>query len=271
MENINHPYLSLSREEQKAALEALIFSSEEVLTLKAIKKLLISDDSIFGADDEEPNNIGTGEKQITLSDESLSKLNFSIKYFEELIAEINSELLESGRPFHIVNLAGGYQYATRAEYGELVQTLIKSKTKRRLSQAALEALSIIAYRQPITKPEIEKIRGVNSNEVVNALIDKNLAKIVGRKDALGKPLLFGTTDEFLKVFGLNNLNDLPKLRELEEISESTFAPTSHIEAVIDATDDTPLNNFKELQEKIKEGIQIEETQNLEKIPKIDEK
>ena len=265
MENINHPYLSLSRRDQKAALEALLFSSEEVLTLNNLKKLLISDDSVFESQDapEPENNNGNGEVQISLSDESLSRINFSISYFEEMIDEINLELAECNRPYHIAKVAGGYQFATKPEYGELVQRLIKSKSRRRLSQAALESLAIIAYRQPITKPEIEQIRGVNSNEVVNSLIDKGFVKIVGRKDALGKPLLFGTTDDFLKIFGLNSLSEMPKLREIEEISDETIMPKSHIEAVIDATKDTPSSRFRELQEKIEEGIKVDYTEEAE--------
>jgi segregation and condensation protein B len=86
-----------------------------------------------------------------------------------------------------------------------------------LSQAALETLAIIAYKQPITKPEIEMIRGVNSDYILNTLLEKNLITIKGRSETIGRPLLYGTTEEFLKYFGLNNISDLPKPREIEEI------------------------------------------------------
>ena len=91
------------------------------------------------------------------------------------------------------------------------------KSKRRLSQAALETLAIIAYKQPITKPELEQIRGVNSDYILNTLLEKNLITITGRAETIGRPLLYGTTTEFLKYFGLYNLSDLPKPREIEEI------------------------------------------------------
>jgi segregation and condensation protein B len=95
--------------------------------------------------------------------------------------------------------------------------LSSEKSKRRLSQAALETLSIIAYKQPLTKPELESIRGVNSDYILNTLLEKNLITISGRAETVGRPLLYSTTSEFLKYFGLNKLSDLPKPREMEEI------------------------------------------------------
>jgi segregation and condensation protein B len=127
------------------------------------------------------------------------------------------------RVFRIVEVAiagtSGYQFATKPEFGELLSRLVKSKSKRRLSKAALETLAIIAYRQPVSKPEIEVIRGVSSNEVINKLLEKNLVTITGRSESVGKPLLYGTTDDFLRLFGLHNLADLPKPRELEELMQ----------------------------------------------------
>ena len=138
---------------------------------------------------------------------------------------INQDLINTGRPYQIVNYANGYQFATLGHYGQYIYNFLKSKTKRRLSQAALETLSIIAYRQPITKAEVEQIRGVNSGEIINSLVEKNLVRIVGRKEVLGKPLLFGTTQDFLKIFGLRSLEDLPKLREIDEIAEELAQPS----------------------------------------------
>jgi segregation and condensation protein B len=97
----------------------------------------------------------------------------------------------------------------------------------------LETLAIIAYKQPISKPEIEKIRGVNSNEIVNSLLDKGLIKIVGRSDALGKPLVYGTTEEFLRTFGLYSLEELPKLRELEDMSAMDEDSNKTFEIIVD--------------------------------------
>lgn len=162
---------------------------------------------------------------------------------DALVEEINTELHQTGRAFRIVSVAAqadakpeknetkgdkaskeaapmGYQFATTAKHGELLSRLVKSKSKKRLSQAALETLAIVAYRQPVSKPELEVIRGVNSGEVMNKLLEKNLVTIVGRAETVGKPLLYGTTDEFLRLFGLHSLDGLPKPRELEELMEN---------------------------------------------------
>ncbi len=216
-------FLELPRDQQKAIIEALIFSSEEVLNYKTLYKLLITNEPIFSVEREsDENNVN----EITIDDEIAEKNNFTTEILEEMIHEINQELINTGRPYQIVNFAGGYQFATLPHYGYFVHNYIKSKTKRRLSQASMETLSIIAYKQPITKPEIEQIRGVNSNEIVNSLIEKNFVKIVGRKDVLGKPLLFATTQDFLKTFGLHSLDDLPRLREIEDIANSLSSEQS---------------------------------------------
>ncbi len=112
-----------------------------------------------------------------------------------------------------------FLFCTKPEYAKYVGYLSSEKSKRRLSQAALETLAIIAYKQPITKPEIESIRGVNSDYMLNTLLEKDLVTISGRADTIGRPLLYITTPEFLKYFGLNNLIDLPKPREIDEIMQ----------------------------------------------------
>lgn len=145
----------------------------------------------------------------------------SERLIQSLVEELNQDLEATGRVFRIVELARegskGYQFATNPEHGELLARLVKSKSKKRLSKAGLETLAIIAYRQPVSKPELEVIRGVSSNEIMNRLLEKNLITIVGRSESVGKPLLYGTTDEFLRLFGLHSLADLPKPRELEEL------------------------------------------------------
>jgi segregation and condensation protein B len=120
---------------------------------------------------------------------------------------------------HIVKIADGFLHATKPEYAKYVGYLSSEKSKKRLSQAALETLSIIAYKQPITKPELESIRGVNSDYMLTALLEKKLITIEGRAETIGRPLLYKTTDEFLMYFGLKNLNDLPKPREIEDIMQ----------------------------------------------------
>ncbi len=140
-------------------------------------------------------------------------------YLRAMIDELNDEYDVSGRAFRIVEVAGGFQFATVRDYGEFVAMLSKDKARRRLSPAALETLAILAYRQPVSKPEVEAIRGVNCDQVLLSLMEKNLIAITGRSEAVGRPLLYGTTEEFLRIFGLRGIGDLPKLREIEELME----------------------------------------------------
>ncbi|MCK5742261.1 MAG: SMC-Scp complex subunit ScpB [Chlorobi bacterium] len=247
-------FLTLARLEQKTAVEALIFASDEPATfdflyttlieeLKPKAEIKVHNVELFSGTLDGPELIQVlsdsvagqeAEPEDEPIDESRSPEVIEI-LLNELIDGINADLRITNRPYHIIQIAGGWQFATRPEYGELIMRLSKSKSKRRFSQAALETMAIIAYRQPITKPEIEQIRGVNSNEIVNSLIDKKLVEMVGRKDVLGKPLLFSTTSDFLRIFGLNDLDDLPKLRELEELDTEDIMPDSHLEFTIDAS------------------------------------
>ena len=174
-----------------SVIEALIFSSDDVISsgeiIRAIKGI-DGDDSM-------------------VSEEEI----------EETIELLNKNYEEQSLSFRILRIANGYLFATTKDYSKYVGYLSSEKSKRRLSQAALETLSIIAYKQPITKPEIESIRGVNSDYILNTLLEKNLVTISGRAESVGRPLLYSTTEEFLKYFGLNKLTDLPKPREIEEI------------------------------------------------------
>lgn len=171
-------------------LEALIFASDDPLSEKAIQELLAESDF---------QEFSTSE---------------SIK---EAIEHINNDLASCLRPYSIVKVAGGYHFVTRSQYGFYVQKLLKAKSRKRLSQAALETLSIVAYKQPVSKPDIEAIRGVNSGEIMNSLLDRGLVTIVGRAETPGRPLLYGTTSEFLRIFGLAALDELPKMKEIDEL------------------------------------------------------
>lgn len=237
-------FAKLKRDDQKCVIEALIFSSEEVLPMKTIISFL------SGLDGMDTN----GKEQSSIDEEIIAHHKITPELIIELIKEINDELVSTNRPFRLVNVAGGWQYATRSEYGELVAKLVKSKSKRRLSQKTLETLAIIAYKQPISKPEIDQIRGVHSGELVNSLLDRGLVRIIGRSDALGKPLLYGTTDDFLKTFGINSLEDLPKLRDIGEFTESQGV--AELEIIIDKMEDAPLDRISQLQKKIDEGIDV---------------
>jgi len=170
---------------------------------------------IFASDDSLPaDEIIRAIKDIDGEDVEITKEDI-----ENVVDSLNNKYNENGNSFHILRIANGYLYATNEPYAKFVGYLSSERAKRRLSQAALETLSIIAYKQPITKPELESIRGVNSDYILTTLLEKNLITIKGRAESVGRPLLYGTTDEFLKYFGLNDLSDLPKPRELEEIMQ----------------------------------------------------
>tara|TARA_B100001769_G_scaffold106710_1_gene82864 strand:- start:91 stop:651 length:561 start_codon:yes stop_codon:yes gene_type:complete len=167
-------------------IEALLFASPEPLTQKKIN-------TIFDAD---PPDLD--------------------KYTEKL----KKKYQKNDNAFEILNVAGGYQIRTRSEYDFFIRRLIIKSGQFYLSQAALESLSIIAYKQPISRLDIEGIRGVDCAGVLKTLLKKSLIKISGREDSPGRPLIYKTTDNFLKSFGLNKLSDLPKLKEISELIEN---------------------------------------------------
>ncbi len=135
----------------------------------------------------------------------------------DAIDELKAQYDEAGHAFTIVELAGGFQLATRRHFAPWIRKFHQTRTSVRLSQAALETLAIVAFKQPLTRIEVDNIRGVGCGGVLHTLMEHNLVRIVGRSDGIGKPMLFGTTRDFLSVFGLKSLADLPKPKELEEL------------------------------------------------------
>jgi segregation and condensation protein B len=201
----------------KPIIEAMIFASPEPLTKKALYKLL----------DAEPK--------------------------EDVDAALDAVLTDYARPggLQIVEVAGGYQIVTRPELHEWVRKLFHERTTQKLSVQALETLAVIAYKQPVTAPEIAEIRGVTSSGgVLSTLIERKLIKTVGRKQVIGRPFMYATTREFLERFGLNDLNDLPKVEEMSDalgfelpsgLSEPTGAPTALPFDEVDAAAPEPLD------------------------------
>jgi len=133
----------------------------------------------------------------------------------ELIAKLNADYEATGRAFRIEAISAGYQVLTLPAFGPLLARLRGDRHQSKLSQAALETLAIIAYRQPILRADLESIRGVACGEVLKSLMDRRLVRIVGRAEEVGRPMLYGTTREFLRVFGLATTNELPQARELK--------------------------------------------------------
>ena len=169
--------------EAKKIIEALLFASEKPITIEQMKEVIEEIDA---------------------------------KDIKTALLELKSEYENLGRSFKVYEVAGGYQMVTEPAFAEYLKKFYRVKSKDKLSKPALETLAIAAYRQPITKAEIEDIRGVNVDGVIKTLADRLLIKITGRKDAPGRPILYGTTKEFLDRFGLSSLNELPKLSEFTE-------------------------------------------------------
>jgi segregation and condensation protein B len=164
----------------KAILEALIFVSETPVGLDQIRE-------VFG--------------------------DLQRKDLQRLLGEMAEEYNRASRGFTLIEVSGGYQFRTRPEYGDWVKKLKKIKPFS-LSQPSLETLAIVAYKQPVLRAEIEKIRGVDSGGVLRTLLEKKLIKILGKKDVPGKPLVYGTSKQFLEIFGLKDLSGLPTLKDL---------------------------------------------------------
>ena len=169
-------------DELKPIIEALIFASPDPLTPKTLFQLL----------DGEPR-----------------------EDVERALDALRADYEQRGG-LQMVQVAGGYQICTRPELHEWVRRLFHEHSKQRLSVQALETLAVIAYKQPITGPEIAEIRGVNTSGVVGTLLERQLVKVVGRKPVVGRPFLYVTTREFLNRFGLSDLSDLPKVKEMAE-------------------------------------------------------
>ncbi|MFC2048961.1 SMC-Scp complex subunit ScpB [Elusimicrobiota bacterium] len=184
---------------------------------------------------------------------------------EELILEIGADYNKAEKPIFVQHVAGGWRYATKPEYAEWVKLLFSKETTYRLSIAALETLAIISYRQPVTVQEIELIRGVSAGGVLRGLLEKRLIKIAGRKEVLGRPILYRTSDKFLEYFGLTSISDLPPLEDLgideelkELIEESGFSPKDN-----SITEESP--GEKETENKAIDGnvIELEELEDEE--------
>jgi len=182
MDSVEQPAPPRASADLKAIIEALIFASPDPLTLKALYKLL----------ENEPQ--------------------------EDVRAAVGELKRDYDRPggLQLVEVAGGYQIATRPDLHEWVRRLFHEHSTQKLTVQALETLAVIAYRQPITAAEITEVRGVNTSGVLNTLLERHLIKIVGRKQVVGRPFLYATTKEFLIRFGLNDLTDLPAVEDMAD-------------------------------------------------------
>ena len=217
-------------------VEALVFATDEPLSAQEIRSLILDEPVIRTEVSAEPTPdifsdavpASCGELADGAAAPKRKKATqLELSVIKDVIRMLNNTYEESGRTFHIIEIAGGYQFATKPDVAMYVSRLYKEKSRRRLSGASLETLSIIAYKQPVSKSDIENIRGVNCDEVIKSLLEKNLITITGRAESVGRPLLYGTTQDFLRHFGLGSMRDLPKPREIEELlkEESVRATT----------------------------------------------
>jgi len=188
-----------------ARIEALLISTDRPLTDARLAELLGIKRTKAEARSDSKSDRGSDRG----SDDGPGKR------IRDAIAELNESYDTTDRAFRIERLAGGWQVLTRPEYGELLARLHRDRQQHRLSQAALETLAIIAYRQPVLRAEVEAIRGVACGEVLRGLLERRFVKIVGRAEELGRPMLYGTTKQFLTVFGLSGLSDLPEVEGLD--------------------------------------------------------
>ena len=183
--------------------------------------------AIEQTDDLEPTVESVVEAVLFASDEPLSaerlvhivEAGGGVRQIRKYIENLNDKYEAGNFSFRIEQIAGGYQMMTLSQYNHWLKRLLRARTDTKLSQAALETLAIIAYKQPVMRADIEAIRGVAAGEVIRGLIYKGLVKIVGRAEVLGRPMLYGTTKKFLEIFGLNTLKDLPKIEELKKPEE----------------------------------------------------
>ncbi|MEM9991536.1 MAG: SMC-Scp complex subunit ScpB [Bacteroidota bacterium] len=169
-------------------IEGLIFSSRQPLPLLDIKRCL----------------------------EHVFETAFSEAELLAEIARLKAQYAQDVYAFELVEISNGYQFLTKGAYHSTIGAYLRQTTKKRLSQAALETLSIVAYKQPVTKSELEKIRGVGCDYAIQKLLEKELVAIKGRSDGPGRPLLYGTSDRFMDYFGIKNIRDLPKLKDFKQ-------------------------------------------------------
>lgn len=197
------------------AIETIIFMSDKPITLQKIKTQIDSD--------------------------------LPLRVCHESISRLQAEYEAKHHGIRLMEVAQGYQFRTKATYSKIVQSMFKVSSLQ-LSPTALEVMAIIAYKQPISKNVVESVRGVDSSHIIRALMDKRLVKVVGRSEEMGRPSLYGTTNEFLEVFNLNEINELPSETELEEIATANeLGEISDIKTIVQ-TGDKKKFDFDELAE-----------------------
>lgn len=217
----------LSPERSKQVIEALLFASAKPITVSEIRKVMKF---------------------------------LSAKDIEKLIVELRDQYVQENRSFELLEIAGGYEIATKKEFAPWILKIELQKKAKQVTQSALETLSILAYKQPITRAEIEELRGVDVGGVVNTLMERGLIKIVGKKEVPGRPFLYGTTEKFLEHFGLKSLQDLPSIDDIKNLVENSVKKEELLgkQQLIDVPQETEPKPLSE-----EEALSAEETLSAE--------
>lgn len=200
-------------------IESLIFVADSPISLKEIKDCL---DKIF-------------------------ETNFKEEDLLDQIETLKEKYKLDNTAIEVAEISGGYQFLTKGAYHNTIGTFLKQSTKKKLSKVALETLAIIAYKQPITKPELESIRGVSCDYAVQKLLEKELVSIAGRSDKPGKPLMYATSEKFMNYFGLKSIDDLPKLKDFK-MPDNTVGEPAPIEVDVES----PIESMPEAKNLVEE-------------------
>ena len=215
----------------KKVIESLLFVSDKPLLIREIRAVV---------KEELPKNV---------------KL-------EDIMQELQQEYVQLNRAYELKFVADGWTFATKPEYSIWIKKLLKEKTILKLSPSAMEVLAIIAYKQPITRAEIDNVRGVDSGGVIDTLTDRKFIKIVGRKETLGRPLLYGTTQEFLRHFGLSHLSELPVIEVAKDVLPNQQETVQELPFDSQENSDQPVaDNTNEQQPVIQENATVENNSN----------
>jgi segregation and condensation protein B len=221
-ETVNSQAEAIDARELKAILEAILFVSPEPVPVARLMSI-----------------VGTVSKAEVV----------------QALGILTHDLDQQGRGIQLVQVAGGYRLVTKQEYGPWLKRMDKAKVAQKLSRSALESLAIIAYKQPLVRSEIEEIRGVETSGVLRTLCERKLVRIVGRKDVPGRPIMYGTTKFFLEHFGLQDLSQLPPLREFKELGESeqSLLPIEEESLEVVETSETPSSEAFPITNDLDEG------------------
>ena len=199
-------------------IEALVFCAEDPITEKEIIDVL-----------QEKINEELDKEQV-----------------QDALEELRDKYDSSDHALELIEIAGGYQFLTKESFQPVIGTYLKQRSNKKLSKAAMETLSIIAYKQPTTKAVVERIRGVNCDYTIQKLLDKDLVAITGREDGPGRPLIYATSDKFMNYFGLKSIDDLPQLKDIQteadEVGEPAPVEELETESASDDSDVSESNN-----------------------------